>query len=265
MQSGYAQTGVWKQYRIIMKQDFSKPYSSIADIYAHLMRYIDYEDWADYYIQIGRKYLPRNRGGRYKVLELASGMGNMAAYLKKEYPDFTASDLSADMLKHSADYLLPKVCCNMKHLPFKQEFDYIISAFDSLNYLVSEDDITAAFRQIHSVIAPDGLFSFDVSLELNSIRNDRHLNRKGKYEGIIYSQTSRYEKDTKLHINGFHLTYPDGSEAYEIHKQKIYPFETFFRLLSDTGFNIKYCFDAFTFDDAHPDSERIQFIATKGR
>jgi len=46
-----------------------KTYSAIAEIYAHMMRSIDYKEWADYIFEISRELKKKN----LSVLELAEG------------------------------------------------------------------------------------------------------------------------------------------------------------------------------------------------
>lgn len=242
-------------------EGFSPPYTHIADIYKHLMRYIDYDEWADYYFMLARKYAAPSP----KILELASGSCLMSSRLADRLPEITATDISLPMLKASNDSAaLERVCCDMRRLPFKTGFDLVISAFDSLNYILEEEGLSEVFSCANSVLNAGGVFSFDVSLELNSLKNTRFLNRKGKYNGIEYVQTSRYDKKQKIHSNGFTLKYPDGSEYFELHKERIYPFETWIALLIENGFNVRECFDAFTFDDVNAASQRVQFVAIKG-
>ena len=44
-----------------------------------------------------------------------------------------------------------------------QQFDTVISGCDVLNYLTSEDDLLAAFRTVHKLLAPGGLWLFDLN------------------------------------------------------------------------------------------------------
>ena len=56
---------------------------------------------------------------------------------------------------------------------------------------------------------------------------------------------------------------PDGKKYREIHKQRIYDFYFYFDVIEKNGLYVAECFDAFTFKDASPNSERAQFILKK--
>lgn len=236
-----------------------KPYQLIAEIYSHLMRFISYDEWAEYYYSLTKDYFRPDAG----VLELAGGNGRLSAGLKSYYRNIILTDLSFEMLRQSEDNDLKRVCCNMLALPFKKKFDLIISAFDSVNYLLTKKSVNQLFREVYSALAPGGIFSFDVSLETNSIKNIRFLNRKGTYKGIKYIQKSKYDKDRRIHTNKFDITLANGTVFTEIHKQKIFPLEVYFELLAQNGFVIRECFNAFSFEDADMHAERAQFVALK--
>lgn len=238
----------------------SKPYKHIAELYAHLMKFISYDEWAEYYMILAEE-VPIST----KVLELAAGNCKMAAYLKVKYPDMIASDLSIDMLKQCSQDDLLKVCCDMRDLPFKAKFGLIISAFDSVNYLMSKAALNDLFKGIKNLLTDDGIFTFDISLERNSLKNIKYLNRKGSLQGMKYIQKSEYDKKNRIHTNRFTLMFKDGSVVEEVHRQKIYPVEVYFEILEDNGLYVKQCYEAFTLDNVNRRSDRAQFIVSKRR
>ena len=236
-----------------------KPYTYVVDIYPHLMSFINYKDWAEYYYLITKKILNPDA----KVLELAAGNCNLAVHLKNYYSNLYVSDYSFEMLGSCKDSSLNRICCDMNFLPFKNKYNLIFSAFDSINYLLSKKALSKLFRQINIILDDKGIFSFDVSLENNSVKNIRYLNRNKNYNGINYIQKSFYDKVKMIHYNKFILKYPDGREIEELHLQKIFPMDVYLDLLTNNGFYVQNCYDAFTFNDANDKSTRIQFIAIK--
>lgn len=233
-----------------------KQYTHIAEIYMHLMSTVDYKDWADYIFEICEGYDLKPQ----LVLELACGTGELAGHLSKLFPKIIVTDISIEMLKLHSNNHNYIVCCDMLKIPFKQKFDLVISTFDSVNYLTNENEIELLFREVNELLSPQGIFTFDVSLEANSIANEKHLNREGKINGIIYKQKSEYDKDAKIHLNYFDLEFADGTKLSEVHKQKIYDFNYYFEVINNCGLYVSECFDAFSFDDADENSERVQFI-----
>lgn len=224
------------------------------------MRFINYADWAEYYYLLGNKYIKR----KASVLELAGGNCKLSTYLKTYYSNIIVTDLSVEMLRQAEVRNITRVCCNMEALPFKKKFDFIISAFDSVNYLLTKKSISNLFSEVYNVISPGGIFSFDVSLENNSLKNLKYLNRSGYYKGINYIQKSEYDREKRIHTNKFKIIMEDGDSFVEVHKQKIFPLDVYFELLVENGFIIKECFDAFSFEDCTNKSERVQFLVLKG-
>ncbi len=237
-----------------------KLYSAIAPIYPKLMNHVNYKLWADYYKEILKEQLRKNSS----ILELASGNCELSKYIRKYFPSITLTDISIEMLKMSGKDNQKKVCCDMTALPFRCKFDAVISSFDSVNYLLTKKSLEKLFKEVYGLLGEKGIFTFDVSLEKNSLKSERFLNRKGNYNNINYIQRSKFDAEKKIHFNKFELTFPDGRVEKEIHRQRIYPVETYFELLSNCGFVIQNCYDAFTFNDAEEKSIRVQFVTIKG-
>ena len=234
-------------------------YSAIAEIYPHIMRSIDYEKWADYIYQISKEVKKKN----ISVLELAGGTGSIATNLSTKVKKIITSDLSFSMLAHHQDSHLLKICCDMKSLPFKKKFDFIFSTFDSVNYINKKENINKLLDSVSGCLSDKGLFAFDVSLEKNSLKYEKYLNRRGKVNGVLFQQRSYFDKRTRIHYNHFELTLANGKKVEEIHKQKIYLFEDYFDLIDKSDFYVHKCFKAFTFENANADTERAQFILKK--
>jgi SAM-dependent methyltransferase len=101
------------------------------------------------------------------VLDLCCGTGYTCGELIKRGFEVTGLDGSKEMLRHArrqapgarfmlADartFLLPPV------------HQGIISTFDSLNHVLTVDELTTVFRNAHRSLAPGGLFLFDMNME----------------------------------------------------------------------------------------------------
>ena len=236
----------------------AKPYQILPLIYPHLMKRIRYDKWAVYLYEIVRKDCPK----KSKVLELAAGDCSFAKYFIKYYPSLTVSDISRSMLSMD-NHIKNKICCNMLYLPFKSKYDLIYSNFDSINYILSVKLFLKLFTEVSLLLTDDGIFVFDVSLEKNSYIHARKNNREGKYKGLAYQQNSTYNPDSGIHINKFAIKLANGDEYSEIHREKIYSFDTYFKLIDKTSLHVVDCFEAFTFKPGNNNSNRIQFILKK--
>jgi ubiquinone/menaquinone biosynthesis C-methylase UbiE len=232
-----------------------KSYDRIAVIYPYLMRTIDYKRWAKYINEIVKKDVNKEDN----VLELAAGDCKLAHHLKNYYPDILVTDICHNMLLQSEDNEFQKICCDMTSLPLNKKFKLVYSTFDSINYLTSKLKLLKMFKEVKRVLKTSGIFTFDVSLEWNSLKHTKEPIRSGIYKGIQYIQKSRYNSRSKIHLNKF-IIRANGDEYSETHKQKIYPFEDYFKLIEDAGLFVQNCFDAFTFNNGNSDCERVQFV-----
>jgi SAM-dependent methyltransferase len=159
----------------------------------------------------------------------------------------------------------PKVCCEMINLPFKKKFDFIYSTFDSVNYLTKEKELLKLFNEIQKILSDDGIFSFDVSLERNSELYVANHEKRGKDNNVEYDHISIYSKHSRIHRNIFEIKMEDGTIYKEVHKQKIYPFPVYFKLLNQSGLFVLNCLEAFSLKKANKNSKRIQFIVKRYR
>ena len=235
-----------------------KPYEILPSIYSHLMAKIRYDNWARYLHEVVKHDCPK----RSSVLELAAGDGTFAHYFRRFYPRLIISDISPQMVNKKKDGI-PRICCDMLSIPFKTKFDLIYSNFDSVNYLLSGKLLVKLFNEVALVLNDGGIFTFDISLEKNSYVHVKRNNKEGVYKGVAYKQISAYNPGTGIHTNKFRIKLANGDEYSEIHKEKIYSFETYFRLIEKTDLYVAECFEMFTFKPGRKDSDRIQFILKK--
>lgn len=222
------------------------------------MRSIDYKMWAKYVYDLSRLNGKRN----ISVLELACGSGEIAGFLSKKIKDYTLCDLSLDMLL-SMENKLSKINCDMTLLPFKRKFDFVFSTFDSVNYLLTKKSFVKMLNSVEICLAENGIFTFDVSLDANSLNNQKYLNRSGMYGEFKYEQISRYHRSKHIHRNKFRITDKLGSTFIENHKQRIFLFDEYFEMISKTNLYVYGCYDAFSFSNASSSNERAQFVLKK--
>ncbi|MBU1096367.1 MAG: hypothetical protein CVV23_14920 [Ignavibacteriae bacterium HGW-Ignavibacteriae-2] len=237
----------------------AKQYKYLAQVYDHLMRKIDYNGWAEYIYDISDYY----KLDLHKSLEIAAGNCKLAKNILRFTDQIIVSDFSKEMLIQNNDREILKVCCDMKMLPFRSNFNTVFCTFDSVNYLMSKEELLQFFTAVENILDPGGIFTFDASLELNSINNVKYLNRHGKYNGIKYRQVSDFDSNEMIHTNTFFLELPEGNTISEIHRQKVFEFENYFEVIDDTNMYVSNCFDFFTFDNADRKSERVQFVLRK--
>lgn len=234
----------------------NKPYNILAEIYDHIMKSVNYRNWAIYIVDILDEW-----DSQYKsCLEIGAGTGKLSKFLQTKFTNYYMLDLSSEMLKKIKPSYGFRICADMNYLPLKNAFNAIVSSFDTINYILDKEKLFQFFKNINSLLNKGSIFTFDVSLEANSIKNIDSLNRSGKFKGYKFKQISQFDKNSKFHINTFEIEDKKGNKFLEKHIQRVYDFYDYFNIIESAGLRIEACLDEFSFEDASPDSERAQFV-----
>ena len=237
-----------------------KPYTELAPHYDRLMSHINYEGWAAYIADNLLEYItPQSR-----VLEIAAGTGKLSDFLRRIFPKWYVSEYSLEMIKR-ADKKITRIACDMQYLPFVNRFDAACCTFDSINYLTSVQKLLKTFREVNSVLKTDGIFCFDVSLEKNSHRYVKYVRNEIDLPQEILSQHSWYNPESRFHYNYFYFRDSEGKLTREVHKQKIFHFDTYYDVFRKTGFEVLKVYKSFTYNKGKKSDDRIFFILRKSK
>jgi len=102
-----------------------------------------------------------------RVLDVCCGSGHVTCELLRQGYRVTGVDNSAALLE-IAQQTLPAaqlVLQDVRHLTLPGPYDAAISTFDSLNHMLSLEDLHAVFSGVYSALITGGLFLFDMNLE----------------------------------------------------------------------------------------------------
>ncbi len=236
-----------------------KPYEKVSAIFDTLMKKLDYESWSNYILKIAGDYIEIDA----KILELGAGNCKIAEFISARYSNYVATDISLSMLSSSKKNNLNKICCDMTALPLKSKFDFIFSNFDGVNYILKQKTLFRLFTEVFHLLKSDGVFTFDVSLESNSLNFVVSKSEEGRSNGYSFQRISHYNKISRIHSNHFCIKDDFGNEFKEVHKEKIYKIDTFIKLAEKAGLYTEACYDCFTFKDVKKKSQRAQFVMRK--
>ena len=225
------------------------------------MSHVNYKSWANYIDVVCCDLMNE----KCKILEVAAGTGKFGAHLSKKYPNYILSDLSLEMLQvGKSKYELKSVASDMMNLSFKDSsFDTVICLYDSINYILKNKDLSQTFSEISRVLIEDGLFVFDCCLMKGSLEHAEQEYREEFFRNGKIKQRSFIIDSKKIHVNSFEISKNDVIIATETHRQKIYSLETFEKLLLVNSFEMIYCLEDFSFEDATENSLRAHIIARK--
>ncbi len=141
-------------------------YEAIAHVYDKLNAEIDYTSWADFIEQCFDRFLPTRP---QLVLDLACGTGSMTLQLARRGYEMIGVDGSADMLSEAfaraaeAQLNVLWLQQDMRTFELYGTVGAVTCCLDSLNYLLSPEDLSACFATVHNYLDPNGLFLFDMN------------------------------------------------------------------------------------------------------
>lgn len=101
------------------------------------------------------------------ILDLCCGTGQLAGELTNRGYQVTGVDASRQMLAQarvnapSATFHL----ADARRFELSTPFDIALSTFDSLNHLLTLDDLELVFRNVHRQLGSGGIFVFDMNLD----------------------------------------------------------------------------------------------------
>ena len=195
--------------------------------------------------------------GAKTLLELGSGGGHNAFYLKRRY-QLTLTDLSDDMLNVSRA-LNPEcehVAGDMRNVVLDTTFD-LVFVHDAVHYMTSESDLTQAIATAYRHCKPSGatLFVPDVLEEGFEPETDHGGTDGANGEGIRFLEWT-YDADphdqliTTLYT--FVMRDADGSVSSfsEAHDSGLFSRATWLRLLEACGFTPEILIERTTEDRA---------------
>ncbi len=111
------------------------------------------------------------------------------------------SDISSPDTTDTADILY--LCQDMREFELYSTVGYIISVCDSINYLLTDEDVIACFKLVNNYLYPGGLFIFD----FNTVHNYESIGdstiAENRPEGSFIWE-NYYDPET--HINEYDLT-----------------------------------------------------------
>ncbi|NLY42597.1 MAG: class I SAM-dependent methyltransferase [Clostridiaceae bacterium] len=230
------------------------------------MQDVDYDRWVDYIQEVFNRFNVKPK----LVLELACGTGNICTRMAQRGYEMIGLDLSADMLnvalsktdKLGLDILY--LMQDMTEFELYGTVDAVLCLMDSLNYLLSEEELLKTFKLVSNYLNPGGLFLFDLNsrYKLKKILGNNTF--AVEEDEIFYVWDNNY--DEKTEICEFYLTFfVREGEKYrridEIHRERAYKISTVKNLLKQAGLAFLGCYEPFTFDKAQKNSERLFIIA----
>lgn len=239
-----------------------EPYESLASIYDHVMRHVDYGHWVRYIDNLLRDVCENPR----QLIELACGTGNATfaladlAYDIRGYDGCEAMVRIADEKSRGDGRGVAFEVRDLRDLHDVAPAEAVLCLYDSMNYLLQPSDIDQALEQIHGVLIRGGTFIFDVCTEQNSLLHFDGVVDVEQGPGFRYTRRSDYHHGDRLQVNDFDIEFDDGRRHQETHVQHIYPIDVLRERIDASPLRLQSAFDGFSRRPGSERSDRVHFV-----
>ena len=256
-------------------------YTDFAYVYDTFMDETPYEEWSrfiqnkikQYGISKPEKAVDALESEKNLVLDLGCGTGTLTELLAEAGYDMIGVDNSCDMLTlarekseragHEVLYLLQ----DMRELDLYSTIGTVICVCDSLNYLLTEEDLLKTFMLVKNFLFPGGIFLFDFNTvyKYAEVIGDATIAENREECSFIWENYYYLEEQ----INEYDVTVfvKEKEELYrrftETHYQRGYTLSQMKKLLKKAGLKVLEVLDADSREAVTGKSERIYIIARK--
>ena len=240
-------------------------YGLFAQVYDKLTYNVPYDEIAQYYDRIIKKY-----GGGNLLVDIGCGTGSLTARLAGLGYDVIGADASPDMLSIAMNKPhegVQYICQPMTELELYGEADIIISTLDSINHMESPKDISRCFASTAMNLRTGGLFLFDV----NTIYKHQNVLSENTFvydvDGVYCVwQNSLEKRDCRVNISlSIFTECEDGlyERMEESFSEIALPQEQMSSMLENAGFEVLEVLEYLTEKPPQGNSEKIMFCAKK--
>lgn len=253
-----------------------QPYTGFASVYDIFMDNVPYDEWTDYVVHL----LNKNKIKDGLILELGCGTGSMTTRLANRGYDLIGIDASEDMLtiarenSEGRNNKILYLCQDMRDFELYGTVAAVISVCDSINYILTEEDLLKVFRLVNNYLDPGGIFLFDLDTQYSyeEILGDSTI-AENREEGSFIWENTYYNEEMINEINLTLFLPEEGRETSndgqasvyrkyeETHYRRAYPLDTVKRLIEEAGMEFIAVYDALTEKNPSKDSERVYILA----
>ncbi|MHB1354641.1 MAG: class I SAM-dependent DNA methyltransferase [Anaerolineae bacterium] len=205
------------------------------------------------------------------MLDLACGTGTVAIALAAKGWQVQGVDGSAEMLHQAEEKTPPDVNIrwsqqDMRSFTSAEPVSLVTCLYDSLNYLLTNDDLLSAFRHVHTALQPGGLFVFDMNTAWTLAVHWDDVTYVTDTEDLTTIMQSTYDDHRQratvtlicFERQGDHFT-----KVRERHVEQAFPLEQVATHLANAGFKMEAQYVCFTLRAANDQDERVLWVARK--
>lgn len=216
---------------------------------------------------LGRHLAPVRR-----MLDLACGTGTLALLMAEAGWNVTGIDGSPAMLDEArrkqrrAEVAVTFVDGDMRDFAVAEPVDLLTCCYDSLNYLLTDDELRACFQSVADALGVGGLFCFDLATEhfLREYWRGVEEHQGDDYDYTIASSFDEANRCSTLTLEGV-VQDEAGVELplREVHVERAHAPVLVEHLLREVGLITEAVYDCFTFQPPQERSLRHFWVVRK--
>ncbi|MBC7256210.1 MAG: class I SAM-dependent methyltransferase [Chloroflexi bacterium] len=241
-------------------QDYAAVYDASGQL-AFSLRMIAYLD----------QLLTRHAVEGRTMLELACGTGTVAIAMAHKGWRVWAVDGSERMLaqaraKEGGDHpAITWLQQDMRLLRLPSRVHLATCLYDSLNYMLTSEDLGAVFKRVYQALLPGGLFCFDMNTAraLASWDDETYFTDTDVLSTIMHCDYDASCQRIEIRIVCFERVGDLYRKIAETHTEQAYPEEQIATLLVDAGFSVEAAYRCFTFEPPDEETMRVMWAARK--
>ena len=241
-------------------------YEDFAFVYDRLMD-ADYTAFADAYEKIFRRF----GASPHMVLDLACGTGTLTSLMAGRGYEMIGVESSPEMLSvarekaEAAGQDILFLCQDMTEFELYGTVDAAYSSFDSINYLLSEEEVISTFCWVNNYLMDEGLFIFDLNspYKLETVLGNNTF--VSEEDGIFYTWENEYDKESKTCTFFLNLFCEEEGGSYsrivEEQQERAYTIEEIKALLEKSGMELLAVYGSDMQSQVKDTEERLFFVA----
>jgi len=206
------------------------------------------------------------------MVELACGTGTVAVAMAQAGWRVNGVDLSPAMLDvarakaTAADVEIAWSQQDMRRLSVDAPVDLVTCLYDSMNYMLSSEDLLRTFCSVRAALVPGGAFYFDMNTAyaFECLWDDATYYTDGDdLCTVLSSGYDAYHQRTEVVVTCFRRVGALYEKVQERHVEQAYPPEQIATLLTDAGLRVEASYDCFHLTPPHDETMRILWVARR--
>lgn len=204
--------------------------------------------------------------GRQTWLDLCCGTGLLAELACRAEFRVTGVDRSSDMIEHArtnapnAEFHVQDV----RQLQLEDRFDVVTCIFDSLNYILTPEDLEVVLRRVREKAKPQGQFFFDINTlpgyRQKYVRSQTFEDDGGRWRVDVSTSFDEQTRICRWDVRG-HLDEGGKRQSFaETHFQRAWEQCEIDRLLVRQGWEASEQLDGRDFQPARADCPRVIYV-----